>query len=159
MRDSLENFSGKDASDGEGTGPVYGWPVGDEARFFFLLRLAEVFYNLDRRSSTFNGWYARKGTYWATFAQAALSLQDLVLTTSMISAGSSAGRKAKRAANRFRGPLRRFFRGDGKSGSIPITRRGALQRIDKCAGNLMTAGRAIDRHDGGEPWSWREHTI
>lgn len=158
VRDGLERFKGRDA-DGEDTGPAYGWPMGDEARFFFLLRLAEVFTISTGEVPTFNGWYARKGTYWATFAWAALSLTGLGTDNFDDLSRQLGGRKAKRRRTIFEAHYADFFKGMATWFAPGRLAGPACRESDKCAGELMTAGRAIDRHDGGEPWSWREHMI
>lgn len=159
VRDNLKRFQGKHVNGEKGTGPFYGWPVRDEARFFFLLRLAEIFTISTGEVPTFNGWSPKKGTYWDTLARAALSLTGLGIENFDDLSRQLGGRKAKRRRTDFEMNYAYFLEGMAEW-FAPDRPEGTTYRSSpKTAAALMTAGRANDRKDGGEPWSWSEQMI
>lgn len=142
----------------------FGWPVRDEARFFFLLRLAEVFAISTGEVPTFSGHQAKKEIngrkqQWSKFARAALDLTGLG-----VSGFDDLNRRlGGKRPNLMKSPFEKNYEWQIISFATWFDPdsdvREVVRRQTKSAGQLLTAGRAIDHRDPGEPWNWEEHRI
>lgn len=138
-------------------GPAYGWPLADGARFFFLLRLAEIFAVSTGLVPSFSG-YRPKGPAgaWTDYARAGLDLTGLG-TANFDELSRHLGGKQ---SDRIKVP---FEHGYGHMLTslaewLACTDPREQTRLqEKCAGELPSAGRAIDVKDGGEPAKWGDH--
>lgn len=161
-------------------GPQFGWPLGDEARFFFMLRLAEIFTISTGIVPGFSG-ERRKGAagYWTDFARAALKLTGLetenfdALSRRLGGVGkqtpasqyeqkqkSEGKRKPVTYKNDFESSYGDRIRDMSKwVAELDIAGTSYNGEVIRSAGDLLSAGRAIDRKDSGEPLNWPEHKL
>lgn len=142
----------------------FGWPLRDEARFFFFLRIAEVFAISTGEVPTFSGHEPKKlingrKRQWGKFARAALDLTRLGDSGFDDLSRRLGGKRPDLMGSSFEDSYEWQINSFATWFNPDSDVRDVVRRQTKFAGQLCSAGRAIDHRDEGEPWSWRGHRI